>query len=58
MRDQHYDLDIAPSFMSYEFVSEGPKGRITKLIKYTETEEKGFYNLGFGDKIEGKKSTI
>ena len=52
MRDQHYDLDIAPSFMSYEFVSEGPKGRITKLIKYTETEEKGFYNLGFGDKIE------
>jgi hypothetical protein len=29
----------------------GPKGRITKLVKYTETSIKGVYNLGFGDKI-------
>ena len=38
-------------FMSYEFVSEGPKGHITKLVKYTKDELTGLYNLGFGDKL-------
>ena len=37
--------------MSFEFVSEGPRGRIVKLVKYTETSVKGVYNLGFGDKM-------
>ncbi len=36
--------------MSYDFESDGPKGKVTKLIQYIETELKGFYNLGFGDK--------
>ena len=36
--------------MVYEFASDGPKGKVTKLIQYIETELKGFYNLGFGDK--------
>lgn len=39
--------------MVYEFVSEGPKGQIHKLIQYSETNLKDYYNLGFGDKIEG-----
>jgi hypothetical protein len=50
MRDLQYKFEIAPSFMSFEFVSEGPKGRIPKVVKYTEIEHKGIYNLGFGDK--------
>jgi hypothetical protein len=54
MRDQQYELDTAKSFMSYEFISKGPKGKIIKLVKYTETMRKGFYNLGFGDKIENE----
>jgi hypothetical protein len=36
--------------MVFEFTSEGPKGQIPKLIKFSETTLKGFYNLAFGDK--------
>ena len=54
MRDQRYSFEIGHFNMSYEFVSEGPKGRIVKQVKYTEIEDKGFYNLGFGDKIENE----
>ena len=36
--------------MVNEFVSEGPKGQIPKLIKYSETNLKGLFNLAFGDK--------
>ena len=54
MRDEGYDYVIDASFTSYEFESEGPKGIITKLIKYTEIDGKGFFNLGFGDKIDGE----
>ena len=38
--------------MVFEFISEGPKGNITKIVQYSETNLKGFYNLGFGDKNE------
>jgi hypothetical protein len=54
MRDQQYELETAESFMSYEFISKGPKGDIVKLVKYTEINDKGFYNLGFGDKIKNE----
>jgi hypothetical protein len=54
MRDQRYLLDADPSYMSFEFISVGPKGHITKLVKYTAIDELGIYNLGFGDKTEGK----
>lgn len=33
----------------YEFVSEGPKGSIKKMVEYTETGTKDVYNLAFGD---------
>ena len=35
--------------MIYQFISEGPKGRIKKIVEYTETATKNVYNLGFGD---------
>lgn len=38
------------SLMVFEFISEGPKGEIPKLIKLSETTLKDFYNLAFGDK--------
>lgn len=38
--------------MVYEFVSEGIRGKLNKLIIYTQTEEPGIYNLAFGDKDE------
>lgn len=40
------------SFSVYEFVSEGPKGNIHKLVKFAETNIPGVFNLAFGDKDE------
>ena len=45
-----YQLSAEKSLMVYEFVSIGPKGQIPKLIKFSETHLKDFFNLGFGDK--------
>ena len=49
MKIEKYPLKAEDSFMVFEFVSEGPKGIVPKLIKFSETNLKGFYNLGFGD---------
>ena len=40
----------------YEFVSEGPKGSIRKIVEYTETTTKNVFNLGFGDYDQETKS--
>jgi hypothetical protein len=47
---ERYNLRAETTLMIFEFISEGPKGRIVKLIQYAETNLKNFYNLGFGDK--------
>ena len=36
--------------MSYEFISEGPKGLIQKMVQFKQTNLKNVYNLAFGDK--------
>ena len=37
--------------MAYEFYSEGPQGRIKKVVQYTQLKNSGenYFNLGFGD---------
>lgn len=50
MKLPRYELKAEKSLMVFEFVSEGPKGEIPKLIKYSETNLKDLYNLAFGDK--------
>lgn len=50
MLDDRYHVDTSPDLLTFEFVSVGPKGNITKVVRYTEINIKGFYNLGFGDK--------
>ena len=39
------------SRLDYEFDSEGPKGRIRKVVRYTLQNAGGirYFNLGFGD---------
>ena len=47
-----YNYEIDESFQTYEFVSNGPKGKIRKVIVYTEfgtVNNEVAYNLGFGD---------
>lgn len=45
-----YQLSAENSLTVFEFVSIGTKGNIPKLIKFSETHLKDFYNIGFGDK--------
>lgn len=46
----HYTLESDESLTTFEFISVGKKGEITKAVQYAETNLKSFYNLGFGDK--------
>jgi len=50
MNIEKYPLKSGEKLEVFEFVSEGPKGRITKIVQYAPTNYKGLYNLGFGDK--------
>jgi hypothetical protein len=50
MKLPHYELIAEKTLRVYEFTSEGPRGQIQKLIKFSETALKGYYNLAFGDK--------
>ena len=47
-----YNYEIDESFQTYEFVSDGPNGKVTKVVAYTEfgtVKGEVAYNLGFGD---------
>jgi len=50
MKLPKYRLKAEKSLMVFEFTSQGPKGQIPKLVKYSETNLKDMYNLAFGDK--------
>jgi|JI10StandDraft_1071094.scaffolds.fasta_scaffold383002_3 hypothetical protein len=56
MNKPKYLYKTESEFTIYEFVSEGSKGRIPKMVEYTETATKGVYNLAFGDYDEGTNS--
>jgi len=49
MNNPKYLYKTEDKFTIYEFISEGPKGRIRKMVEYTETSTENVYNLGFGD---------
>jgi len=50
MTIEKYPVLIGATSMVFEFVSEGRKGNVSKLIIYNKTHLHNFYNLGFGDK--------
>ena len=50
MKLDRYELKSDDPVTSFEFLSEGPKGKIEKLIQFTLVNQEGLYNLGFGDK--------
>jgi len=50
MKLEKYDLKADESFTTFEFFSEGSRGRILKLIQYTRIGYSNLYNLAFGDK--------
>ena len=50
MKLEKYQIKSGEKLQVFEFVSEGIKGRITKIVQYTPTNYKDLFNLGFGDK--------
>lgn len=52
MKFEKYQLESDRKLLLFEFTSVGPKGKVIKLVQYTETNLKGYYNLGFGDQDE------
>ena len=49
MNNQKYIYKSEECLKIYEFISEGPKGQIKKMVQYTETGTENVYNLAFGD---------
>ena len=50
MHEDRYKVETSFDLNTFEFISEGPKGRIEKVVVYTEINLKNVYNLAFGDK--------
>jgi hypothetical protein len=46
-----YEYQVDEGLMNYEFCSEGPKGKIKKVVRFTLRNAQGttYFNLGFGD---------
>ncbi|GAA4072637.1 hypothetical protein GCM10022389_17550 [Flavobacterium cheonanense] len=49
MQYPRYEYSTEAELNIFEFESIGPKGKIIKLVQYTEMNIKGYYNLAFGD---------
>jgi hypothetical protein len=49
MKYPRYEYSTEAELNIFEFESIGPKGKIIKLVQYTEMNIKGYYNLAFGD---------
>ena len=49
MKAEKYYLKSESKFTRFEFISEGPKGAIRKLIEFQETTNPDVFNLAFGD---------
>jgi hypothetical protein len=50
MKIDKYALKSESSFTVFEFISDGPKGAVRKLIHFQHTNEPDLYNLAFGDR--------
>ncbi len=50
MKIEKYALKAESNLTIFEFISEGPKGLIRKIIRFQETNRLNVYNLAFGDK--------
>jgi hypothetical protein len=49
MKAEKYHLKAESEFTRFEFISEGKKGTIRKLIEFQKTNNPDVFNLAFGD---------
>lgn len=59
MNLERYDFSTNETFLDFEFESEGPKGKIKKIVRYSPQNANGrtYFNLGFGD-LNGETGKI
>ena len=57
MKYDPYDIEIGLTSMTFEFVSEGPKGAIIKRVEYSATAKPDIFILSFGD-VDAKTGEI
>lgn len=50
MKLDRYELKAARSLSTFEFLSEGRKGKIVKIVQFQKMNLPNLYNLAFGDK--------
>lgn len=50
MKLPKYSLKSGEKLTTFEFISEGPRGQIVKVVQFKQTNLKNVYNLAFGDK--------
>jgi hypothetical protein len=50
MKLERYELAAGKNLTTFEFLSEGRKGRIVKIIQFQQMNLENLYNLAFGDK--------
>lgn len=51
MNLDRYSFETNKSFLDFEFESEGPNGKIKKVVRFSPQNANGitYFNLGFGD---------
>ncbi len=55
MNYPRYEYSTEDELNIFEFDSIGTKGKVSKIVQYTEMNIKGYYNLGFGFLVTRKK---
>ncbi len=50
MKLDRYELKSDDQFTTFDFLSEGPKGKIEKIVQFTLISDDNLYNLAFGDR--------
>ena len=50
MKLDRYELKSDEQLTTFEFLSEGPKGKIEKIIQFSLVNQDNLYNLAFGDR--------
>jgi hypothetical protein len=53
-----YEFRSSETFLDFEFESDGPKGKIRKVVRYCPQNANGvtYFNLAFGDREKGSDS--
>src|SRR5690554_6790835 len=49
MKHARYKYSAENELMYFEFFSQGTKGKVKKIIEFSETNVKDVFNLAFGD---------